>query len=142
MSSNAELIGNALDHISRAEIPQLLEMLDPEIEWRPPAQGTLDRVYKGHDGVQKLFDQLYEAWETIEHKPIKLVEGGNNSVVVTHVKLHGRTSGLDMDEVWAYVLDIRDGKFVHVAMYTDPAEAVKAHTSDVLASAPAWPEDL
>lgn len=139
--SDSQLIGTALGLIGEKKIPALLELLDPGIEWRPPAQGTLDKVYRGHDGVTELFDQLFEAWETIKHKPMKLVEGGERTVVVTHVQLRGRASHVHVDEVWAYVLEIRDGKFLKVAMYTDPAEAVKANTSDVLASAPSWPDD-
>src|SRR5882757_4735077 len=105
-----ELIGRALGLIDDGDIAGLLELLEPDVVWKPPRQGTLD-VAEGHDGVRKLFSQLMEAWDAIEHSPIKLVEGNEVTIVVTHVKLHAQASGLDVDEVWAYVVGIRDGKF-------------------------------
>jgi ketosteroid isomerase-like protein len=135
----AELIGRALGLIDDGDIPALLELLEPGIVWRPPAQGTLDEAYTGHDGVRRLFAQLMEAWDAIEHDPIKLVEGDDVTIVVTHVKLHAQASGLDVDEVWAYALGIRDDRFHYVAMYTDPEEAVRAHSGTMLDSAPNWP---
>jgi ketosteroid isomerase-like protein len=134
-----ELIGRALGFIDDGDITALLELLEPEVVWKPPKQGTLDESYEGHDGVRRLFTQLMEAWDSIEHSPIKLVEGEEMTIVVTHVKLHAQASGLDVDEVWAYVVGIRDGKFHYIEMYTDPEEAVREHSGSVLDSAPNWP---
>jgi ketosteroid isomerase-like protein len=135
----SELIGRALGLVDDGDIAALLELLDPEIVWHPPRQGTLEETYQGHDGVRRLFTQLMEAWDSIEHSPIKLVEGEEMTIVVTHIKLHAQASGLDVDEVWAYVVAIRDEKIHHVEMYTDPEEAVREHSGSVLDSAPNWP---
>jgi hypothetical protein len=137
--SKQEVIREALESVSRGDINTLLELSDPEIEWRSPPQGTLEDVYKGHDGVRRLFEHLFDAWETIDHEPTKLVEVGDEAVVVSHVRAKAKFSGLEIDELWAYVLEVRDGKLYRVAMYTDPEEALRTHTSELLANAPAWP---
>ena len=135
-----ELIGRALGLIDDGDIPALLELLEPSVVWKPPRQGTLEDVYEGHDGVRRLFGQLMEAWDSIEHSPMKLVEGEEVTIVVTHIKLHAQASGLDVDEIWAYAVGINDdGRFHYVEMYTDPEQAVREHSGTVLDSAPNWP---
>jgi ketosteroid isomerase-like protein len=134
-----ELIGRALGFIDDGDITALLDLLEPDVVWKPPKQGTLDDAYQGHDGVRRLFTQLMEAWDSIEHSPIKLVEGEDMTIVVTHIKLHAQASGLDVDEVWAYAVGIRGDKFHYIEMYTDPEQAVREHSGSVLDSAPNWP---
>jgi ketosteroid isomerase-like protein len=135
----AELIGRGMGLVDDGDIPALLELMHPEIEWRPPKQGTLDTVYRGHTGVTQLFEQLNEAWGSIEHKPVKLVEGEDEVVVVTHINLHAQASDLEIDEIWAYAIELRDDKFFRVAMYTDPDEAIREHLDTVLDAAQDWP---
>jgi hypothetical protein len=137
--SNADMIQNGFEAIADGDIPALLELMDPDIEWHPPRQGTLDDTYSGHEGVTRLFKQLFEAWERIGHEPTKLVEAGDKAVIVTHVSLRARMSGLEIDELWAYYVEIRDGRFWRVWMYTDPEQALKEHSAAVLSTAPDWP---
>ena len=125
--SAADLIGRALGFIDDGDIAALLELLDPQIEWRPPAQGTLDEAYRGHDGVRELFAQLTDAWDNFEHSEVELVEGGDATVVISRLKLHARASDMVVDEHWAYALRLQDGHFTWVQMYTDPTQALRDH---------------
>lgn len=137
--SNADLIQNGFEAIAEGDIEALLEILDPRIEWHPPAQGTLDEVYVGHDRVRELFGNLFEAWERIGHEPTKLVEADDKAVVVTHVNLLAKMSGLEIDELWAYYVEFEGGKIAGVWMYTDPEQALREHSAAVLSTAPDWP---
>jgi ketosteroid isomerase-like protein len=139
--SHRELIRTGLERIRDKDVEGLLEILDPEVEWRSPPQGTLEDVYQGHEGVRKLFEHLFDAWDTIDHEPTKLVEVGDEAVTVTHVRAKAKFSGVEIDELWAYVSHARDGKLDRVSMYTDPEQALRTHTSELLESAPGWPED-
>jgi ketosteroid isomerase-like protein len=135
-----ELIGRALGLIDDGDIEALLGLLEEDVVWKPPRQGTLNESYVGHEGVKQLFSQLMEAWDSIEHSPVKLVEGNEVTIVVTRITLHAQASGLDVDELWAYALGINeDGKFHYIEMYTDPEQAVREHSGTVLDSAPNWP---
>lgn len=124
---DADLIGRALGFIDDGDLPALMELLDPEIEWRPPAQGTLDEAYHGHDGVRQLFRDLTDAWDSFEHGELDLVEGGDATVVITRLKLHAQASDMIVDEHWAYALRLREGRFTWIQMYTDPEQALREH---------------
>jgi ketosteroid isomerase-like protein len=134
------MIQNCLEAVADRDVPALIELLHPEIEWRPPQQGTLEDVYRGHNGVVRLFDNLLDVWERIGHEPTNLVDGRDEAVVVNHVNMRARQSGLEIDEVWAYYLSFKDRKIWRVQMYTDPGEALSEHSSAMLANAPSWPE--
>jgi ketosteroid isomerase-like protein len=127
-----ELIHSGLAAIDSGDMEELLRMLDPEIEWRTPPQGTLDPTYRGHEGVQRLFAQLFEAWERIRHEIQELIEVGDSVVVVTRLHLRSHTGHLQLDETWAYVAEIQGGRFVRVAMFTSPGDALRAAASAYL----------
>ena len=127
----ADLIGRALGFVDDGDIAALLELLDPEIEWRPPAQGTLDDSYRGYDGVRQLFSHLTDAWDNFEHSEVELVEGGDAIVVISRLKLHAQASDMVVDEHWAYAVRLVDGRIGWVQMYTDPVQALREHGPDV-----------
>lgn len=136
---SVDLIGRGMGLVDDADIDGLLELLHPEIEWRPPAQGTLEEVYHGHEGVTRLFEQLTEAWDSIEHDPIKVIEGEDETVVITRLRLHAQASDLLLDEVWAYAIEVRDEKMHRVTMYTDPENALQEHSATAIDGATDWP---
>jgi ketosteroid isomerase-like protein len=133
-----ELIGRGMGLVDDGDIQALLELVHPEIEWRPPTQGTLDDVYGGTEGVRRLFEQLTEAWDSIEHRPIEVVEANPETIIITNLRLHAQASGLNVDEVWAYAIEVRDEKLFRVAMYTDVEQAIAAHGAESYPRRP-WP---
>lgn len=140
MPSNADIIQNGLEAVAESDVEGLVATLHEEVEWRPPEQGTLAEAFVGHDGVTKLFGQLFESWERIGHVPTKLMEGDDVAIVIADVHLRARMSGLEINEEWAYFVEFRDGLIWKVQMYTDPREALTKHSDAVAAAAPDFPE--
>lgn len=123
----SDLIGRGLGFVDDGDIAALIELCDPEIEWRPPAQGTLDEAYRGHDGVRELFRNLTDAWDDFEHSEVRLVDGGDALVVISRIRLHAQASDMVVDEHWAYAVRLRNGRIGWVQMYTDPEQALREH---------------
>ena len=120
----AGVIHEVLDAVARGDIDGMLELLHPEIEWYPPAQGTLDPVYEGHPAVRRLFAQLFDAWARIEHAPTEETTLGATTILISHVRLEGRQSGVCIDETWGYAVELEAGRIRTVRMYTDPQDAI------------------
>ena len=137
--THTDMIQSGLEAMADNDLPALIALLHPEIEWHPPAQGTLEDVYVGHEGVERLFASLFDAWRRIGHVPTKLVEGDDDAVVITEVHLVAKMSGLEINELWAYYVQFEDDKIRRVWMYTDPEQALKEHSGAVLSNAPDWP---
>jgi ketosteroid isomerase-like protein len=126
----ADMIERALGFVDDGDIAALTEFLDPGIEWHPPAQGTLDEVYRGYDGVRQLFSDLTDAWDNFEHSEVEFVDGGDAIVVISRLKLHAQASDMVVDEHWAYAVRLIDGRIGWVQMYTDPEQALREHGPD------------
>ncbi len=120
----AGVIHAVLDAVARGDVDGVLELLHPEIEWYPPEQGTLDPVYEGHPAVRRLFRQLFDVWARIEHAPIEDTTLGATTILISHVLLEGRQSGVRVDETWGYAVELEAGRVRTVRMYTNPQDAI------------------
>ncbi len=106
----------------------MLTWLDPYVEWYPPEQGTLEHVYRGHDGVRRLFAQLFDSWARIGHEPMRVIERHDTMVVLARLRLEARGSRVELAEEWGYVVTFSDGLIRTVRMHTDPAVALTGVT--------------
>ncbi len=61
---NVELAARVMEALSRQDLPRLLALTDPEIEWHSFfAELGEGGVYRGHDGTRQYIRDLTEAWE-------------------------------------------------------------------------------
>ncbi len=107
----------------------MLEMMDPEVEFRPRFQvmlGGKAAVYRGHEGFREAFRELYGAldWIKPEISEIRDLEG--RIVALGHLRLRGKISGVEAESPAGWVIDIKHGKAVRVSEFLDLAETLKA----------------
>jgi ketosteroid isomerase-like protein len=107
---------------------------DPEIEMdnsRSPVgdfAGTVGRVFRGRDGVQKVFREWYEAWEKVESELEELIDAGGEQVVsVITYRARGRKSGVEVEfPHMAGAWTVRNGKVTRVVWLPTREEALEA----------------
>jgi ketosteroid isomerase-like protein len=88
----------------------LERFFDPEIEWDLPASVVEQRTFHGIDGVMEMFDQILEGFEQIRQVPKRFIDCGDQVLVIVRTEARGRIAGLDVNEEWAHLITIRDGK--------------------------------
>ena len=61
---NVEIVRRMMDAWSRRDLEAAIEMLHPEIEWRPTLTpgGPEGTVYRGVDGIRDWFGEVDEVW--------------------------------------------------------------------------------
>ena len=100
---------------------------DPAIEWETDATRFLARqVYHGMDGVMEYFDAVLEAFEQVRQVPERFIDCGDQVVVFVRTEARARTAGLEIDEQWAHLVTVRDGKSVRVQQFRNRDEALEA----------------
>jgi ketosteroid isomerase-like protein len=103
---------------------------DPEIEWEvdPLRPVALDaaRIYHGIDGVMELFELILEAFEGFRQVPERFIECGDRVLVFVRSEARGRIAGLDVNEEWAHLVTVRDGKLVRVQNFRDREAGLEA----------------
>ena len=120
---NLEVVRRVFEAEARGDIETLLALYDPDIEWdnsRSPVgdfAGTVGRVFRGRDGVQRAFREWYEAWEKVDSEVEELIDAGGEHVVsVFTYRARGRTSGAEVEFAhMAGIWTIRNGKVARVA---------------------------
>jgi ketosteroid isomerase-like protein len=104
-----------------------MDFLDPgiEIEQDPlvPGQRT---SFRGLRGFDELLASWYESFQGFGVRPERFVDAGEQVVVVVEAFGTGIASGIELHERWAHVWTLREGKAIHMRLYRDADEALRA----------------
>jgi len=125
---NVELVRRTIDLFNAREIDRALDGFpdDFEMDWSNSI-GPLKGIYRGRQEVLKLWNSFLDAWETVEWDPEEIIEVDETRVVVVnHVRMRGRGSGLDVDATGVQLWTITSGEAERVKLYQSKAEALEA----------------
>jgi uncharacterized protein len=127
LAESVEIARQAYEAFNRGGVDAVLEFLDPDIEWCMwDGFSRGERVFRGHDGVRKVFTIFNENYDGFRADPQEFIDGGD--LVVVPVRLSGRAKGsgayeaFDVVQVWS----ARDNKAVRLEVYSDKVEALRA----------------
>ncbi len=126
--ANIELVRRTIDLWNATEIDQALEELadDFEMDWSNSI-GPLKGIYRGRQGVLKLWRTFLGAWDAVQWDPEEIIDVGDTRVVVVnHVRMRGRGSGVDVEATGVQLWTIEAGKAQRVKLYQSKADALEA----------------
>jgi ketosteroid isomerase-like protein len=127
---NVEIVCEAMALVRRAGTgepePRLFELLAPEMKLDMSRRTFNPDVYEGHDGLRRFKRERDEVWEEWLITTERMVDAGESVVVIESFRAQGRGSGVEINGRSATVWTVRDGHVVHMVMYRDPREALKA----------------
>ena len=120
--SNSEVFQRVWELYAAGRGAEILELLDPEVEWRPALVDPAP--YHGHDGVRAWANASHRAWKsvTVVLESLREVDG---CVIAS-----GRISALDqagdqvVDRDIACVAEFRDGLVVRAASFLSDDDAL------------------
>jgi ketosteroid isomerase-like protein len=122
-SSNLKLIQDAYAAFGRGDIPALLGMLDPAVEWtavvgsRAPTSGTRH----GREGVAEFFQQLAASIEFQSFEPREFIAQGDRVVALGHYAARAIPTGRAMESEWVMVYRVRNGLVTEFKEFADSA---------------------
>jgi ketosteroid isomerase-like protein len=117
-----------IDSINRGDLGQALEAVheDFEADWSnsiAPYSG----VYRGRERARKLFESYLEAWVEFRWNPEEIIEVDETRVVVVnHIRMRGRGSGVEVDATGAQLWTITGGEVRSLKIYQSKADALEA----------------
>jgi ketosteroid isomerase-like protein len=126
---NVEIGEAAIGAWSRRDVPALLDLLHPEVEWHPALQqlvGGKATVYRGHDEVRELMRDTDEFASALHTVVSEFYDLGERVAAIGHLAIRGRESGVEIESPVGVVVDFRDGKVLCVRTYLGHAEALEA----------------
>ena len=125
-----EVLGGWLDAYWADPVPldetshELLEHLDPEVEWDWAFEA---RTFRGREQLLRAVADWIEAVDDWRVKVEDLIDAGGDHVFgILRVSVRGRGSGARVDQRIFTAFTIRHGKIARIDDYTDRAEALEA----------------
>jgi hypothetical protein len=81
----------------------------------------LEPSYRGRDGVRAVVQTFQDAFGTLSYQPRWIVDlGGNTFVLLVQHSLRGRASGVEVEQVTAQRVQLRNGLVVREEIHTAP----------------------
>jgi ketosteroid isomerase-like protein len=125
---NVKIVRRALDSINRGEVDAALEeaAADVKLDWSNSI-GPLRGVYEGKERARELWSSFLEAFEGVRWDPEEIIDVDDSRViVVNHVHMRGRGSGVDVEATGVQLWTIAAGEAQSIKLYQSKAEALEA----------------
>jgi ketosteroid isomerase-like protein len=112
------------DELFGAAVGGLREFIDPEIESRANWMGGTR--YTGIEGFRKLWLDWLEPWTSYYTRIEELIDAGDRVLVLIRDRGRRRDLDAEIELTASSVWEIRDGRIVRAAFYTDRDDAFAA----------------
>jgi ketosteroid isomerase-like protein len=127
---NVEVVRLVYDAVARRDAATVLAAYDPAVEWdasRLPEAGLEGwSVFRGHEGLRRMFREWNEEWENFEDNCEELIDAGARVLSIVTRRGRGRSSGVEVEARAVGVWTIREGKIVRVVWFPSRDEALEA----------------
>ena len=112
------------------DIQETAEMYwDAEIEYVEDPRWPGASRYKGRDAVLRCWRGYMEAMGSEEDFTVtveRVLDAGERQVPIVRFQSQGSASGLPHEHLWAYVVEVREGRIAYFRAYYEPGEALEA----------------
>jgi ketosteroid isomerase-like protein len=127
---NVEAVRRAYKAWNTDDPEAFLAYADPEIEVHPAIEPALEggeTTYRGLDAARKAWDNYHGgAWERSRAHIHEIRDLGESVLVLAHLDLTARTTGLEFTQELGQLLTFRGGKVVREQDFPSHAEALEA----------------
>jgi uncharacterized protein len=129
MNMNTNIVKKIYDAFANGDVPAVLNSFDPKIEWREPeglryADGN---PYVGPQAVvEGVFQRVLADVRDFRVVPGRIIDGGDTVVVEGRFRGTMNATGSSIDAQFVHIWELRDGKIIHLRIYTDTEQWARA----------------
>ena len=125
--TNTDVLQQGYEAFGRGDIPAVLDLLTDDVEWiqQGPSVIPFAGTRHGHEGVAEYFSLLDEHLEFEQFEPREFVAQGE-TVVLGYERSLAKATGRPLEQEWAHVYTLRDGKITTGRFFEDTAAEVIA----------------
>jgi ketosteroid isomerase-like protein len=125
---NVELVESVFAAWNRGDIAAFVSHVAPDVAWlevsgRPESAGS---EYYGRERLRRSLQDLFEAWESYRLEVERMEAIDDRVLAIVREVARGRTSGVEIDGGWGYVITVGEGMIARVEAYRDAARALQA----------------
>ena len=109
------------------EVPdEMLVLCAPDFQLDASRRVFNPATYDGHAGLRSAISEIWDAWEDFCEVNEQLIDVGDKVLVLQTIAGRGRASGIEVRAAAALIWTLRDGQLVHVEVFSDRSEALRA----------------
>ena len=124
---NAELVRRAFAKVSIPGDPEsMIAASHPDFEMHLVGVGGVPAHYVGATGIREFFRDVAETWESFRFEATDIRDLGERVLVLANVRACGRESGVEVDDRWAWIIEVSGGRAASLHGYLDQREALEA----------------
>jgi hypothetical protein len=125
---NVDLIRRGYEAFARGDIEAVVELVDPDVDWRPAIAPILGvDTIRGKEGMRKFFTRdLFQGFDEFRAEPLSIEDYGEAVLAKVRYTGRGESSGLEFDQTFFTVYRFRDGRTVSMRDFATRAEALEA----------------
>jgi len=124
---NVQRVYEMLAAYEQGDEDKVRESIDPQGEIYGAPGIVNSGTYYGYEGFRRWIDQWREAWSEERFELGEMVEVDESVLVVpAHVSGRGASSGLEIDQVFGWLYEWRDGRAIRFHVYRTVEEAMEA----------------
>jgi uncharacterized protein len=121
---NVGLVRELYDGWARGDFSAGRELLAPDFEWVQLAGAVEPGTHRGEEAAGAL-RRIFEVWADFSVRPEEFIDAGEKVVVVARSRGTARSSGMQLDQVFAYVWTVRDGRLARNEVFADRGVALR-----------------
>jgi ketosteroid isomerase-like protein len=110
-------VRSAYEAFVHQNIPAVLAVFDPDVEWYTPEELPIGGTVHGHQGVIGFFQSLPGYFDELHVEPEHFAASDNRVVAIG--RHHGRVNGYPFEIGLAMEWTMRDGKAIRFREYND-----------------------
>jgi ketosteroid isomerase-like protein len=123
---NVEVVRAGFDALSRGDWDALIEVLDPDVEWRTTGQFVEGGAYRGHDGVREFLTTLGGEFDDFRAEAERITDADDVVVVETRGSGVGKRSGARVEIEFTILVNLTEGRVTRLRNFMDRGEALEA----------------
>ena len=124
---NVEIIRSLNARFVQGDRTSWKEVFSEDVVWDTTAANMEGAgVYRGHEGAERFFIEWLGAWHDPTVELLELIDAGDSVVSSFRWSGRGKASGVDIQQTFFGVYDLRDGKVVHYRQFETREEALAA----------------
>ena len=124
---NVELVRGAFALMTiPGDSETMIAASDPSFEMHFVQAGGGATYYAGASGIREFFRDVTESWESFRFEATDLRDLGDRVLVLGDVRGRGRVSRVEVDDQWAWIVELKEGRAVSLRGFLDQRDALEA----------------
>jgi ketosteroid isomerase-like protein len=119
---NVERVKEGFAAHNRGDLDALVEFYDPDAVFETLLLGT----HRGNDAIRMIYEENQKTLAGYDVEPVELIDAGDRVVAVVRMVGAGSVSRISLDEGFAFVFTIENGRCVREQAFRNRQEAVEA----------------